>query len=126
MKSRSKQKLKKKKQKPCVSSSDLILPKEILAEFIEQARENVNEDGKLGGLLCYFLGHEKKQNQIVDGIIFPNQISTASNVDDIGINGSNTFQWVQENHPDKTLFACTRHDKRRLVNKTKISTYLQH
>ena len=56
-------------------------------------------------MLCYFFGHEKQQNRIVDGIIFPNQISTASNVDDIGINGSNTFQWLQENHPDKTLFA---------------------
>ena len=97
--------MKKKKQKPCVSSSDIILPKEILVEFIKKARENVNEDGKLVELLCYLFGHEKKQNRIVDDIIFPNQISTASYVDDIGINGSNTFQWLQENHPDKTLFA---------------------
>ena len=69
---------------------DIILPEQILQEFVQKARDNVDENGKLVALLCYFFGHiavdeqNRTAKKVLDGILFPSQTSTSSNVNDNG------------------------------------------
>ena len=65
---------------------NIMLPRPILEEFIQNARENVDKDGNSVELLSYLFDDmsNDEKHQVIDYILYPKQTSTASKVDDNG------------------------------------------
>ena len=71
----------------------LLIPNSVEAAFLEIARGNFDGSGHVE-TLAYFIGVEDNGCDVVTEVIVPNQVGSASRVDDSGIDGFDSIQWA--------------------------------
>ena len=76
-----------------------IIPLHLLELFREVSAKNRSQDGRHVETLAYLFGYKDDQNHIATHLIFPEQESTCSRVDDKGMF---FFKYLLREHPHMT------------------------
>ena len=70
------------------------IPHSIFQEFLSVANNNVDKEGHLE-TLAYLVGSKRSNLLVATHLVFPNQVGTSIKVEDHGIDGNDTQEWIQ-------------------------------